>query len=554
MPSTSDLFPPAPFDIAAIRWAEHDAWWSDDTEAIQKIYSGQGAQTAHTHIHNGRPYRGGVRGNLSKMWWGQPVVDGEARTKMHLGVPAMLARLSAALLLGEAAKIRWEKPADATTGAKWVHPGQARLDVIMASDETHAELLKSVEYSAALGGAYLAVTWNKALRTHVRIRAYATDCAIPEFQDGILTGVTLWTEYQVDSDTYRLLERHDRGMVSFTLHKGGPKVLGEVVPLSTLPETSHYNGLRTEAEVTTALDFPELWNESVVVATGVDDLAVVYFPNDLPQTDWRKLGVLANLGRSDFAGIEELFDKIDQIWSSLLRDFNNGAGRITAPEAYLEQGGPGQGATIDLNREVYSGINALGSSGDSLASQLTVSQFDIRVKEHLDAVDALKREIATRVGYSPQHLGLKAAEGAGQKTATEVFSDFTASELTRDKKALYLKPALARLAQVALAIDGVVFPAEGGKFYDELPDVEFAPVSQVDPEKTARIVGLADVARAMSTRTRVQEMHRDWDDEQVAEEVELINQENAIPLDPMVPPDFGATDQTATDQGTQPAG
>lgn len=539
------IWPPAPFDISAARFAEHDAWWSGDMETLSRIYSGTGAQATHTH--KGRAYRGGAVGNLSKMWWGQPIVEGEDRTKMHVGMPAVLARLSAALLVGEPAKIRWAKPEDAETadGVKWVHPGQARLDTIMASDETHAELLKSAEYSSALGGAYLAVTWNAALRSHVRIRAYAADCAIPEFQDGILTGVTLWTEYQQDRDTFRLLERHDRGMVSFTLHKGGSQVLGEVVPLSTLSETRHYNQLRTEAEMTTAMQFPELWNESVVVATGVDELAVVYFPNELPQTDWRKLGVLANLGRSDFAGKEELFDRIDKWWSSLDRDFDNGAGRITAPQSYLEDNGPGQGQSWDRGREIYSGINALGAAGDSLSSQLTISQFEIRHEAHLAGIDAIKREIATECGYSPAHLGLKAPAGTSStKTATEIVADFTESEMTRDKKALYLKPALARLAQVALAIDGVVFPAEGGKFYDELPVVEFAPIAQIDPEKTARIVQAGFASESMSTRQRVVEIHRDWDGDQVDDEVGLISAEFAVPADPMVPPDLSNFDTT----------
>ncbi|MDJ0323178.1 phage portal protein [Cryobacterium sp. PH31-AA6] len=521
------VWPPTPFDLAAVRFSEHDAWWSGDMETLQKIYSGTGAQSA-THLHNGKPYRGGVVGSLSKMWIGQPLVEGEARRKAHFGMPAVLARVSAALLFAEAPKIRYGKPADAPTieGQKWVHPGQARLDVIMGSDETHAELLKSGEYSSALGGAYLAVTWNAALRQHVRIRAYASDCAIPEFQDGILTGVTLWTEYEHGRDIFRLLERHDRGLVSFTLHKGGTKILGEVVPMNTLTETAHYNRLRTDAEMTMALEFPALWNESVVVATGVDELAVVYFPNELPQTDWRKLGVLANLGRSDFAGNEERFDNIDQVWSSLLRDIDNGAGRLTVPESYLEAGAPGTGGTFDGGRQVYSGINALGSSSDSLGSQITISQFEIRVTEHLAAIDAIKREIANKCGLSPQHLGLKAESGG--KTATEVVADFSDSELTRDKKALYVKPALARLAQVALAIDGVVFPAMGGKFYDELPDIEFAAVSQIDPEKIARTIGLLDIARAISTRQRVKDAHRDWDDEEVDEEVALIMAENGM--------------------------
>lgn len=550
MANTADTWPPAPFDLAMSRFAEHDAWATGDTGTLQLIYSGRGGVA--THVHAGQAYKGGVIGTLSKFFWGQKVVEGEQRTMMHIPIAADLAQLSADLLFSEAPKIRYAKPAGSADsekpvdGKKWKHPGQDRLDLIMGSDEAHAELLKSGEYAAALGGTYLAVVWDETIAKHVWFRAYAADCAIPEFRYGRLTAVTLWTEYRMPDgrDVYRLLERHDVGVISYTLHKGGEKNLGEVVPLSSLAETAHYNRLRSEAEITTALDNPELWSETVTIATGVDALAVVYYPNMLPQRDWRKLGALAHLGRSDFAGIEDLFDKIDQVWSSLLRDIKNGAGRLTVPSSYLEVGDVGEGATFDRDREIYSGINALGAASDTLASQITNSQFDIRVEEHLAAIDAIKREIASNTGYSPTHLGLK-NEG-GQQTATEVVADFTDSERTRDKKALYAKPALARLAQVALAIDGVLFPQQGGKWYDELPDVEFAPVSQEDPEKRARSIQMLDMARAASTKRRVTLANPDMDTDEIDEEVKLILKELGTPapdpttfdgVDPVVPAD-----------------
>jgi hypothetical protein len=564
-----DLWPPYPFDIAAMRFREHDAWWTGDTEELSRIYSGVGGDATVTHLHNGRPYRGGVIGSLTKFWIGQPIVPNEDRTKAHFDMPGVLARLSAALLFSERPKIRYAKPADADADTEptklvdptaevvkpkpWVHPGQDRLDVIMASDDSHAELLKSGEFAAALGGAYLAVTWDTKLRQNVRIRAYAADCAIPDFQDGILTGVTLWTQYERNTDVYRLLERHDYGTITFTLWKGGVKNLGVIVPLNTLTETAHYSAFRSPTELSDALINPLGYSESVTVSTGVDELAVVYYPNDMPQTEWRKLGVLANLGRSDFAGNEERFDNLDQIFSSLMRDVENGGGRVIIPESYLEAGAPGTGAQFDKNRQYYSGINALGGASDTLASQLTISQFDIRVNDHLQAMDAIKRLIADKCGYSPQHLGLQPqSQGGGPKTATEVVADFTASELTRDKKGLYAKPALAKLSQVALAIDAVVFPGKGGGFYEELPEVEFAPISQIDVQKNATVVQLLYASESATRKTRVQIAHPDWDDEQVKEEADQLEIEfAAAPLTPMMAPDFGPDGDTAIGEDQQ---
>jgi hypothetical protein len=530
----SDVWPPVPFDIAFARFAEHDAWYSGDTATLASIYGGRSGTTTHTHA--GVPYRGGVIGALSKMWWGQPQDPDEARMKMHLPVPADIAQLSADLLFAEAPQIRYAKPTTAATApapgqqaTKWVHPGQDRLDLILGSDEAHAELLKGGEFAAAHGGTYLAVTWDADIADHVWFQAFAHDCAIPTFRYGRLVGCTLWTEYQSETSgvVYRLLEKHEPGTITYALHEGGAGNLGRMVPLSTLPETAHYEQLRTDSEREALGPLTELAAPSVTVATGVDRLAVVYMPNVRPSRDWRKLGVLANLGRSDFAGNEDIFDKIDQTWSSLLRDVDNGAGRLTVPQQYLEAAGqPGAGATFSLNRQVYTGINALGSPGDSLSSQITQTQFQIRVDEHLGVIEALLRALATSCGYSPVHLGLHDAQ-QGAKTATEVSADLSDSERTRDKKALYAKPALAQLAQVALAIDGVVFPGQGGNWFDELPDVEFAEVSQVDPLKNAQTIQVLDAARSVSVRTRVR-MAGQVPEEEIDTEVTAIRDEEAL--------------------------
>ncbi|QDZ15789.1 phage portal protein [Humibacter ginsenosidimutans] len=570
MAAASDVFPPQPFDIAFARFTEHDAWYCGDTATLAEIYQGKIGPT--THIRAGIPYRGGVIGTLSKFWWGQPQEPDEHRMKMHLPVPADLAQLSADLLFAEAPKIRYAKPDaaeaagdDDTNAPAPSHPGQDRLDLIMGSDDAHAEMLKGGEFAASLGGTYFSVVWDADLEDHVWFQAFAADCAIPEFRYGKLVGCTLWTEYQTEnaSTVYRLLEIHKPGVITYELHQGGPNNLGNIVPMGTLPETEHYLNLVPDVELS---DLGPLTDDTaptmnatidddsaaVTVATGVNKLAVVYMPNMLPARDWRKYGPIANLGRSDFAGNEDIFDKIDQVYSSLMRDIDNGAGRITVPESFLETSGqPGGGASFDMNRQVYVGVNALGGPSDTVAQSMTISQFDIRVQEHLEAIDGLKRELATATGYSPVHLGLQQTR-AGQRTATEVTADLSDSERTRDKKALYAKPALAKLAQVALAIDGIVFPGQGGGWFDELPDIEFAEVSQVDPLKNAQTVQVLDAARAASIKTRVRMVHPDWEDDEVNVEAAAIQAEEASMVSPMVPPFSGSTDMNGEQDGDNP--
>ncbi|WP_350347253.1 phage portal protein [Agromyces sp. G08B096] len=550
----ADTWPPEPFDIAFARFRELDAWYTGDAQTLAEIYSGQAAAAAPTHTVNGRAYRGGILGSLSKMFVGQPVVPDEKRMRMHLPLAADLCTLSADLLFGEAPQVVFRNPtpdaapADGEPVTKWTHPAQDRLDEIIGADEAHAELLLAGEYAAALGGSYIAVAWDKELQDHVFPKAYAADSAIPTFRHGRLWSVKLWSEYHDGNEVYRLVEEHQRGTVEFTLYRGTARTLGKPVQIEERPETAHYASLRTPA------DYDVLDGElpqSVKIATGSDRLAVAYMPNARPVRDWRKLGPLAYLGRSDLDGVQDILDKVDMTWSSLMRDIENGQGRLIMPEEFLTVNGPGQGSTADLYRQVFTPVaGGLGKSTDN-SGGITIAQFAIRVQEHLDTINGLKKELASAVGYSESHLGLDDARG--ERTATDVQADLSDSERTRDKKALYAKAALARWSLAALEIDKAVFGGTDVGDLTSAPDVVFAPVSQADPEKMARTAQLLDAARAATRETIVRTVHPDWDDDEVKVEADGIRDEldQAAMRDPIMSP-FDPTDQEKPDDGEEP--
>ncbi|MDY7542612.1 MULTISPECIES: hypothetical protein [unclassified Cryobacterium] len=510
----ADLFPPAPFDEAFKQLAIYDAWYSNNLDNLLDQLG-----TPATHMHQGRPHTGGLMGALNNGVFGTP----ENRSSLTIPTAGDLAQLSADLLFAEAPEFTLcdsKDTADVKATPERV-AAQERLEVIMGSDQAHAELLRSGEYAAAHGGAYLACTWDKAFEDHVWPRAYRADCAIPEFRYGRLSAVTLWTEYEKKDAVYRLFERHDPGRITYSLWKGMAGLKGSQVNIGAIPETEHYGTL---IDVSNADLLPGAPTMDIVVKFDVPWLAVEFYPNMLPNPEWDKKGVLANLGRSDFYKIEPLFSRINAIWSSLMRDFDNGMGRLSVPESYLKLNGPGKGASFEMGRQVYSPLGGLVDDGKG--GQITISQFAIRLDEHIGAIDELKREIALATGYSVSHFGVK---GTGtQKTATEVSADFKDSERTRDKKALYVRPALSRLARTALAIDALVFPGMGGMLIEDLPEVEFAEVSQVDPEARARTIQLLDAARAISVRAKVAMAQPQLSETDADTEADMIRAENGM--------------------------
>lgn len=527
-------WPPAPWDTAFARFRELDAWWAGNAAVLSEIYSGATAAAAvPTHTVAGRKYRGGVLGSLSKMFLGQPIVEEEKRMRMHLPLAADLCTLSADLLFGEAPQILFRKPDDVplqegdtrASRKRWVHPAQTRLDDITGADEAHAELLLAGEYAAALGGSYLAVAWDADVHDHVFPKAYAADTAIPTFRHGRLAGVKLWTEYHDGNEVYRLIEEHKPGSIEYTLYRGTDRTLGVPVQIDSREETAHYARMRTIAD----LDVREgELPETVAIGTGTKRLAVTYLKNASPVRDWRKLGELASLGRSDLDGVQDVLDKVDFTWSSLMRDVENGQGRLVVPEEMLDLSGkPGEGANFDTYRQVFTPVGATLSKAADSGSAMGIVQFAIRVEEHLAVIEGLKKELASALGYSEAHLGLDSVSGT--RTATEIDADLSDSERTRDKKALYAKGALARWSLAALEIDKTVFGGAELGDMKRMPAVEFAPVSQADPEKLARTAQLLDAARAASRKEIVRSIHPDWDEDDIDREVELIQQEIGTP-------------------------
>lgn len=521
----AEQFPPAPYDVAFAQLAIYDALYSNDVDSLPDM-PGMPA----THMRNGVPHSGGIVGKVSGAVFGSPT--GENRSALAIPTAGDLAMLSADLLFAEEPTFTLPDSTDTQKDGVTVpadparKAAQARLEKIMSSDAAHAELLRGGEYSAAHGWTYWAIVWDSSFRDHVWFRACRADCAIPEWRYGALSAVTLWTEYSRKDDRYRLFERHAPGHITYSLWKGASGEKGRQVPIDTIPETAHYLTLLPAVD---ADSLPMAETMDVVVATGVPYLTVEHMPNMLPQPMWDKKGDLANLGRSSFFSLETLFARINGLWSSLMRDFDNGMGRLSVPESYLQLRGPGQGGQFDVGRQVYSPLGGLVDDGKG--GTITISQFEIRVKEHLDGIVAIKREIAQRAGYSVSHFGI---HDGGTKTATEVTDDRTDSERTRDKQALYARPALARLARTALAIDGLVFPGKGGDLIEELPDIAFAEVSQVNPLIRAQTTQTEMLARVRSIISGVRAVQPELDEVQVAAEVALIKAENGLgaELDP----------------------
>ncbi|MFD7738406.1 phage capsid protein [Streptomyces sp. MJM8645] len=454
-----------------------DAWYAGDPKRLAAVYQGQSHR------------RGGQR-----RLWGRdraPAPD-RRETRLHIPMPADVARRSAGLLFSEPPRLTVSDTAL-----------QARLDQLLGE---HAErvLLEAAEVSAALGGVYLVAAWDAEIGPRPLLTTVHADSAVPEFRYGYMIAVTFWQELDRHGTTVlRRLERHSRGLIEHALYEGTTDNIGRPVPLTEHPRT---------AAVVDSL------GPSGAIETGIPQLTAAYWPNIGPNRSHRG----SPLGRSDLQGpARDMCDALDEVWSSWMRDIRLARARLIVPGAYLRDRGPGHGASFDVDREIWQALDIPPTD----AAGITLAQFAIRVEEHRSSSDAVVRQIVQSTGYSPSTFGLDDGPAA---TATEIMARTRDSMVTRKTKARYASPALGDIVEAMLHLDRAL---GFSRLTPERPSIEFGPAVAQDAQAQAQTLSLLAQAQAISTETKVRVLRPEWDAEAVAAEVARIHTETgqAVP-------------------------
>lgn len=515
LPQNGIAWPPAQLDPITRWMAIWDAWYVGDPERLTSVYRGT---PSPTRIDRPAQYRGGLVGAAARFFWGRPVGDlQQAPAQLHIPLASDIARAGADLIWSEAPTFTIEH--DAT---------QARLDELVDDGLLHT-LAEGAELGSALGGHYLKVAWDTAIRDDAPFLTLVdADAAWPEFRYGHLVAVTFWWVVAREGQkVVRHLERHEtdaagNGIILHGLYEGTEDKLGTAVPLG---------------EHTSTAALAPLVDAESAISTGSPGLAVTYIPNVTPQRRWRNDPIGRHLGRSDLDGIEGLMDAVDEAWTSWMRDIRLGKARVFASRELLESNGPGQGASLDLDRELFSPLGtAVGSLNMSTSTGnangfLMAQQFAIRYEEHKQTVNELVLNTLRAAGYSAATFGEADGYGAAV-TATEVAAREQRSLLTRDRKLRIIRPRLADILEKLLAVDKAIF---NSAVTPARPDVQFPDGVQDSPLVLAQTAQALRTAEAASTKTLVAMIHPEWDEKQVDDEAKLILEENQpLPLsDPL---------------------
>jgi|ERR1700742_8408 len=488
LPEPNSKWPPPPFDEVGLKLNEWAAWYSGDPQYLVSVYNGGGAPVATRY-----QLYGGLVGWVARLFWGTPLAKGTTNTsKLHVPLAEEIA--------AEGAKQLFKNPPAITAPQSTVHQ-----DAINAFIENglFTTMLEAGELGSALGDVYIRVGYDLELSDQPLLTVHPSDLVIPSFYYNRLQSATIWRELKNDAGrVFRHIEVHEPQWIYHRLFEGTHTDLGKNIPLSTLPETA----VLKESE-----------------PTGINELDIIHFPN-LRTRLWRKLGQASNLGRSDFGspGITTLMDALDETYTSLMRDIRLGKYRLLTSQQYLHSDGRGQGASFDIDQEVFVGLNVMADKG---SLQIVPAQGDIRVEKLVAAGLALTEKIISGCGYSAQTFGLT---GDVAMTATESNARERMTFDTRDIKIGTYKPRLGDLIRVMLKT--MVVMGKGDIPPDDI-SVDFPLPVEEDEKQVAETIKLLHDANAISLYEMIKMRKPDWDDQRIDQEIKRIGESVVRSLD-----------------------
>lgn len=473
--TTKNPFPP-------IHWLWQDyersaAWYSGEPDCLRRA--------------------GG--GNTNSFW------KSDENIKMHVPIAADLATLSATMIFAASPEITCKH-----------EPTKQRIADIMKQASVYSVLLQAAEMASVYGGVFLKWVWDSEADSFPRLVAVPADAGLPQFIGRSITQITFWNivrEEENHDAIWRLQETYrPDGHILSALYKGDTNSLGAQQPLNAIPET--------------AAVLPD-------ANSGANCMLAFYVPNMLPNRERPYLP----FGRSDFDGLYGLFEALDEAYSAMQRETRMTKTTVIVPAEYLRRRDAifNDGA-CKANEFVFSNgtgaFTALDIDSDRSSSPITIVNPEMRAESRISVCENLIRQILSLAGYAPQSAGLDIEGRAESGTALNVRE--RKSIRTTETKKTFWWHAINDIIRAMLRLDKAVFKSPVNPEADIT--VELPANNQPDIAQLAEIIEQLERAGAVSTETKVNMLHPDWDDAQKAAEIAKIRTEKGFdgpdPLDP----------------------
>lgn len=293
------------------------------------------------------------------------------------------------------------------------------VDDVFKNNKFYKKFQDYLEYSFAHGGMVIKpyVENDKIMLSFV-----TADCFIPvSWENDTITEAVFPFEFKKRDKKYTHLEWH--------LWENGHYIIRNEVYESQ-------SGVDLGVKVPLEQFFPGLEEEVRIV--GLKRPMFSYFkPNSANNIDTK-----SPLGISIYANALDTMKAIDTAFDSLHREFRLGRKRIIVPahmvKTVIDPDNGSQYRYFDSTDETYEAFN----SGEMDDNKIQDISTELRVEEHISAINALLNLFAMQTGFSP---GTFTFDGQSMKTATEVVSEQSKTFKSKQSHEIIVEAGLQEL-------------------------------------------------------------------------------------------------------------
>jgi hypothetical protein len=267
---------------------------------------------------------------------------------------------------------------------------------------------------------------------------------------------------------------------------------------------------------------------------GVKGMLAFEKPNKLPNSEFLD----SFYGESDYNGGIPAFDGLDEVLSEIFAEIRNNKVIRYIPDTFLQY--TEDGDLVGINKFVTNYIKVTASMDQNAKNEINITEIK-------DKMESLQKKwqigiatACTKMGISPVALGIPGLESIAAAADSQQERNKATLE-TRSAKLKLWKPFVENQLLMLLSLNSWMqkqFPSiQDG--VDRI-DVDFANCNvnvkfgdYIVDKQSEKIAtwGSAKTQRVASTREAVKNIHPDWDDAKIDEEVNLIRFEEGMSLD-----------------------
>lgn len=485
------------------------------------------------------------------------------RRMVHCGIPSLISTRMADILFKNGVKINAVvyKNTDSESLSEDKSAEKKLNEFISSTLVGKIKLQDNLQTSAVNeswgGHCFLRLSHDSSISAYPILEAFdITQCEVIK-ERKITKAIVFKNWYEYNNKSYRLDEIYSTteegdGCITYKLFtfNGDKETEVSLLAIPQTQEMFYVNGSGNEYGI--SLDEKQRF-----VYKGLKGMLAFEKPNKTPSQEFPN----SDYGASDYEGAIDYFDSLDEITSANVREIRTNETKRYIPDTMMMQKDK-DGNLLPFDEFCDSFVTVKGDPDQDATNKIETTQISDKTESYLAKWKTVLSMICNKAKLSPYSLGITWLEAVGPSADSLQERNKVTIDMRKGKLALWvplLQDIILRSLQLTTWMQDNVDGIKEKHKADGVPEIDITQGNTaiqldfgeyVEDGVSQRITtwGGAKAQRVASTEECIRQIHPDWTESKVNNEVNLIRFEDGMSVDnPSNLPELTGEDEEETD-------